>query len=161
MTWVLSKHTHIDSTIGSFIPAESSSYVWLSHLCRGRGIATSSDAVCIPHPLTTDGLLPLIEAITVTTKHNSPAALMLLGSACMSLHYNTIIEINGECPAPLICGNARTGKSLVRLCLYWDATKAASIPEVHERSVLYFWESQHSLSEKTTLKKLIRLVNWW
>ena len=112
MTWVLLKYTHTHGNTGSLIPAESSPYVWLSHLCQGRGIATNGDAVCIPHPLSTDGLLPLIEAITVITKHNSAAALMVLGSACMALHYKTIIEVNGECPAPFICGNVGTGKSL-------------------------------------------------
>ena len=105
VTWALLKYTHIDGNTGSLIPADSSPYVWLSHLCHGRGIATNGDAVCIPHPLSTDGLLPLIEAITVITKHNSAAALMVLGSACMALHYKTIIEANGECPAPFICGN--------------------------------------------------------
>ena len=71
-TWVY------DGTTGTLISPETSSYIWLSHLCQGRGIATNSDAVYIPHPLQKDGLLPLIEANTVTTKHNAPAVLMIL-----------------------------------------------------------------------------------
>ena len=31
---------------------------------------------------------------------------------CMALHYKAIIEANGECPAPFICGNVGTGKLL-------------------------------------------------
>jgi hypothetical protein len=108
-TWVLSKDAQIDSTTG---PPEESQYIWLSHLCRGRGIASSGDAIHVRLPLTTDGLLPLIEAITVTMKHNAPPALMVLGSGCIALHYKTIIDVNGECPAPLIVGPVGTGKSL-------------------------------------------------
>ena len=104
-TWVLGKDIHIDATTGNLIPPNESQYVWLSHLCRGKGIASNANAVSIFLPLTTDGLLPLIEAIIVAMKHNSPAALMVLGSACIAMHYQTIVELNGECPAPLVCGD--------------------------------------------------------
>ena len=115
-TWVLGKDIHIDATTGNLIPPNESQYVWLSHLCRGKGIASNADAVSIFLPSTTDGLLPLIEAIIVAMKHNSPAALMVLGSACIAMHYQTIFELNGECPAPLVCGDVGTGKSLALRC---------------------------------------------
>ena len=86
------------------------------YACRGKGIASNADAVSIFLPLTTDGLLSLIEAIIVAMKHNSPAALMVLGSACIAMHYQTIVELNGECPAPLVCGDVGTGKSLALRC---------------------------------------------
>lgn len=87
-------------------------YAWLSHLYHGRGIASNGDAVKVGLPLSTEGLLPLVEAMTVTLKHNAPAALMVLGCGCLALHYRTIVDCNGECPAPLIVGGIGTGKSL-------------------------------------------------
>ena len=109
-TWVLSKDMHIDGPIGSLISPSDSSYAWLSHLCRGRGIASTGDALSVPLPLSTDGLLPLIEALTVILKQNFAAGLMVLGSGCMILHYKTIMVVNGECPAIFICGPVGTGK---------------------------------------------------
>lgn len=111
-TWVLSKDIQVDGTTGELIPLAESHYAWLSHLYRGRGVASGGDAIQVTLPLTTDGLLPLIEAITVTMKHNAPPAFMVLGCGCLALHYGTIVDHNGECPAPLVVGEIGTGKSL-------------------------------------------------
>lgn len=112
-------------TYTSTVPLESSHpqviahmHAWSSHLYHGKGIASSGDAVRVPLPLSTKGLLPMVEALTVIMKHNAPASLMVLGCGCLTLHYRTIVDANDECPAPLVVGGIGTGKSLsLTFCL--------------------------------------------
>lgn len=79
---------------------------------RGRGITPNHSAIAITGELSTDGLHLLIEALYVIMRHNLPASLMELGCVCMALHYRTIVDANGECPALFVCGDVGTGKSL-------------------------------------------------
>ena len=37
---------------------------------------------------------------------------ILLGCGCLALNYRSIVDCNGECPAPLVVGGIGTGKSL-------------------------------------------------
>ena len=111
-TWVLSQHLQINGREGMVIDTTQSAYIWLGHLRRGRGIAPNNSAIMIPGELGTDGLHSLIEVLHMIMRHNFPASLMVLGCVCMALHYHTIVDTNGECPAPFVCGDVGTGKSV-------------------------------------------------
>lgn len=111
-TWVLSKDLQISQFNGEAINPADSKYIWLGHLLQSKGIAANANAIYIPGPLTTDGLHALIETMHTVMCHNFSASLMVLGCACMAMHYKTIIDVNGECPAPFVCGDVGTGKSL-------------------------------------------------
>ena len=111
-TWVLSKGLYIDAEKGEKVDPSKSSYAWIGHLRRGRGIAPHSQAIEIKDTLTTDGLHPLIEALNIVMQHNFVPTLMALGSTGLCMHYKTLVDRNGECFAPLICGDVGTGKSM-------------------------------------------------
>jgi hypothetical protein len=111
-TWVLSHTLQIAGDTGSEININESSYIWLGHLTQSRGIAPNSDAIIISGSLSTEGLHSIIGALHGVMRHNFAASLMVLGCSCMALHYETILDKNGECPAPFVCGSVGTGKSL-------------------------------------------------
>ena len=110
-TWILSKNLYINED-GNQIDSANSPYIWISLMLQGKGIAPNCEAIVIPKMLSTDGLHPLLDALHKVMKQNFPAALVVLGSAGLSMHYKTLVEKNGECPAPFICGGVGTGKSL-------------------------------------------------
>ena len=107
--WVLSKDLFINGETGASIDASKSQYAWIGYLRQGHGI---NEAIVIKAKLTTDGLHPLMESLHTVMQHNFAPSLMVLGSVGMSMHYKKLIERNGECPAPFICGDVGTGKSL-------------------------------------------------
>lgn len=76
----------------------------------------------------------MVEAIIVTMKHNDLPALMVLGSGCVDLHYGTIIDINGECPAPLVVGTAKSLSLRFALAM----TGCAKSRFINRRNIIYF-----------------------
>lgn len=111
-TWVLSKDIQISECTGDTIDITNSKYIWLGHLIQSRGIASNANSISISGPLSTDGIHTLIDTLHTVMAHNFPASLMVLGCTCMAMHYKHIVEVNGECPAPFVCGPVGTGKSL-------------------------------------------------
>lgn len=88
-TWILSKELQISEEGGQAINPQESNYIWLGHFMQSRGIASNTNAIYIPGSLTTDGLHLLIETMHKIMGHNFSASLMVLGCACMAMHYKT------------------------------------------------------------------------
>ena len=110
--WVLGRDVYIDSHTGDLIDPSQCKFQWLGHLFQGAGVAPESTALPVALPLTTDHIMPLIDAMHQIMKHNFPQALLSLGAGCMAFHYTTIQQHNLCCPVPLLCGGVGTGKSL-------------------------------------------------
>lgn len=106
--WVLSKDVHWEN--GEFIHPCDSPYCWVS----ASGLP--------PHDMgchvevagivqATSALRNLVQALEGVHMQNYPAALLLLGSQMLSVHYESIFSIAKQVPATLAFGNVSLGKT--------------------------------------------------
>ena len=110
--WVLNETTQI-SDDGSLIPPDGGSYTW-TPTC----IAANCDKVCLAELVPTISpeldVQPsehLVNLLEQNCKHNFISALLVLGGAVMSCHYQTIVQQFGGFPIVLAVGPTETGKS--------------------------------------------------
>lgn len=113
--WVLGPDVHIDSQ-GQSINPEESSYIWISDMYSGPGVAPKSSACTIQLPLTTGSLVLLMDLLRETMKHNFLPAVLTIGATCIALHYKTVMEKFEFCPVPLVFGSPGTGKTTAAKC---------------------------------------------
>ena len=128
--WVLNGDVHINEK-GELIPPQNSPYIWLASYCNldfqqgccypgNRNASTAT-----PQQISIDGLRDLIIALENVYGQNFPAALLMLGSALLALHYESLQDRGHKIPAAIAIGNVSLGKSL-------SAEAALSIMGVHE-----------------------------
>ena len=142
--WVLGKDVYVSALTGNLMTADECDFQWIGHLFRGPSVATNSTALPIQLPLTTEHILPLVDAMKKIMKHNFPQALLALGASCMLFHYGTILKENLCCPVPLLCGGVGTGKSLALRCalsLYGAHTQAFFARGTKEKYLLHLANS--------------------
>lgn len=108
--WTLSKHAIIDEDRHK-IAQQDSPFVWVDSLLPyGKEII-----IPVPLPLNTECLTSLINQLEIRG-HNLYPTLLLMGSAAMSLHYETIMSKYQNCPIPLAFGASGTGKTTALRC---------------------------------------------
>ena len=96
------------------IAQQDSTFVWVDSLLPyGKEIT-----IPVPLPLNTECLTPLINQLEkeIVMGHNLYPTLLLMGSAAMSLHYETIMLKYQNCPIPLAFGPSGTGKTTALHC---------------------------------------------
>ena len=113
--WVLGPDIHINSQ-GQSVSPEESSYIWISDMYSGPGVAAKSSACTIQLPLGTQPLLMLMDLLRETMKHNFFPAVLTIGATCIALHYKTVMEKFEFCPVPLVFGSPGTGKTTAAKC---------------------------------------------
>ena len=110
-TWVLGPSLFFDK-YGSLLDPEDSKYAWIGHLYEGNGIAHRSSACLVNMPPSIDPLRQLYAWAKLNLQHNFIPCMLLSGSCCMALHYETIVDTFLFCPIPIAYGRASgTGKT--------------------------------------------------
>ena len=113
--WVFGPNCHINSD-GILVNLDESSYVWISHLYSGPGVAPHQSACNVMLPLDAKALPSLITTLKDVMQHNFIPSLLVLGACAMALHYNTVMKNYMNCPIPIICGSPGTGKTTALRC---------------------------------------------
>ena len=113
--WVFGPNCHINSD-GILVNLDESSYVWISHLYSGPGVAPHQSACNVMLPLDAKALPSLITTLKDVMQHNFIPSLLALGACAMALHYNTVMKNYMNCPIPIICGSPGTGKTTALRC---------------------------------------------
>lgn len=109
--WVLGPDIIIGND-GQLIDPNESNFIWLSHLdCRSAGQQLPSVPIPVCLPLSTSGLLQLVDTMSSIMRHNFHPALLALGSGVMALHYAQLIHKRGHCHVPILYGMSQTGKT--------------------------------------------------
>ncbi len=110
--WVLSENAHFNED-GDRIEPIDSNYIWLGTMVGRRqfnNVAPATDTANIPfrNPpgLCLDNTLASLKS---TVNNNYLPAFFLIASACMSIHYESIMDIHGMCPTPVAVGPKNTG----------------------------------------------------
>ena len=113
--WVLNDKVHLD-TSGKQIATDMSEYIWLGSMIGNRrnlsNVAPPSDAAVIPmkeQPKV--ALNRTLTSLKEAVDNNFVSAFILIASAGMSMHYESILEKYGMCPTPVGVGRKNTGKS--------------------------------------------------
>lgn len=123
--WVFNKDVHINAN-GEPIPIDASPYVWLGKFYPSQQgydseslsvIRDDSLAANVTLPLDDSAVVNLIESLQACYEENFPAALLMLGSAVIANHYETLYNRFQKIPATLAYGEVNCGKT--------TATKAA------------------------------------
>ena len=99
--WILGNELHIDPS-GNLIDPTDSPYVWLSQKVEGDNIEANSLIPEIELPLTTSGVIPLLQAMKKCLKHNYLPSLLSVAAAIMSLHYECVLKMYDGCPIQLL-----------------------------------------------------------
>ena len=113
--WVLNDKVHLD-TSGKQIPTDMSEYIWLGSMIGNRrnlsNVAPPSDAAMIPMKEQPKVALDrTLTSLKEAVDNNFVSAFILIASAGMSMHYESILEKYGMCPTPVGVGRKNTGKS--------------------------------------------------
>ena len=114
-TWVLSSDVHLSSS-GALVSTDESSYIWISHVFTGPGVAPNVQECSIELPLQTDPLCALMESLKAKYSHNFLPCVLAMASAVFVLHYQLMLSKLKSCPVPLLFGNSGTGKTTALLC---------------------------------------------
>ena len=108
--WTLSKRAIIDED-GHKLAQQDNPFVWVDSLLPyGKEII-----IPVPLPLNTECLTSLINQLEIRG-HNLYPTLLLMGSAAMSLHYETTMSKYQNCPIPLAFGASGTEKTTALRC---------------------------------------------
>ena len=109
--WVFNENTQItrDGTLNN----TTESYVWtpacLTAMCDKVTLAEIVPEISTT--MTTDHLPHLVDLLESACKHNFLSALLMLGGAIMSFHYEQVAGMYGGCPIVTAIGPTETGKS--------------------------------------------------
>lgn len=126
--WVLSPDLQVSGS-GKVIPPDEAPYYWIppeiADLTKVKVNIPSRD-LCpeIITPLLAnpkDALCHLLDLMSTCLKHNFCSALLLLGSALFTFHYEKTVQLYRGCPISVCVGPPETGKTtaiLVALSLF-------------------------------------------
>lgn len=128
--WVFNGKVHIGED-GHLIPPNESPYIWLADflpesLLNQHGLPSNSDASAVlPYKMTSTALGNLIDALKNVFGKNFPAALLMVGTELLSVHYEAIYAQGGKVPAAIAHGNVSLGKSMSTEALFhcWESMK--------------------------------------
>ena len=127
---------------GNHLDSDECDVVWVSDIVSGDGVAPYSLVCDIITPPSTAALSELFEVLPNVFKHNTIQAVLMLGAACMSFHYSTILSIKKCCPVPLAFGPSGTGKTLALRCAL--ALFGAHNQHVFQHCTLQYYTSRCS-----------------
>ncbi len=102
---------------GIKVAQEDSEFIWLGSMIGNRklpNVAPASDAALIPEKTTPqDALDNTLVCLKQAVNNNYVAAFVLIASAALAMHYETVLSVYGMCPTPVAVGPKGTGKSTV------------------------------------------------
>ncbi len=113
-TWVFNKHVQISSEGNLVSEAGESKYVSIPHELLGDSTAITSTDVApfISLPLSNAPLTKMFKLLETCVKHNFIPALLVIGGAVMSSHYDYMVSTLGGCSITVATGESETGKSM-------------------------------------------------
>ena len=108
-TWILKANLYVNSS-GKMVDPDISPYIW-SLTAQAEKVSVREITPRISTPFTSSCLGEMVTLVQATMKHNTMSALLVVGGAVMSCHYQQIVETFGGFPVVLACGPTETGKS--------------------------------------------------
>lgn len=109
-TWILSRNVYVSSQ-GEVVSAQDSSYIWIGHLYDGPGVARDNEECLINLPLSSDPLNHLLCQLKAVLKHNFMPCVLVMASAVLAMHYESMIKKLHFCPIAIAFGDPGTGKT--------------------------------------------------
>ncbi|MCG8621784.1 MAG: hypothetical protein MJE68_07275 [Proteobacteria bacterium] len=125
MVWVLNPHMHVKAD-GTVLSLEESPFIWLGDLMKrslrpGGGkiniashkYASTSNTIGVSYSETLLAVRKMIIALKKSYLNNIPAALMVLGSQLLNLHFERLVPVTGGVPIGLLYGDVQCGKTRI------------------------------------------------
>ena len=115
--WVMNEKIHIVEE-AQLIPWHQQEYIWLGSMIGSReltNVALSTDAAHVTDEDPYTAAHSTLSAMKKAVNNNFVAAFAVLGSFCMGIHYEKVLDGYGMCPTPVVIGKKNTGKSTVAL----------------------------------------------
>ena len=114
-TWVLGQDAYFNCT-GAAISLEESTFIWISNIFNGPGIAPPSKQCMIKFPLSTAPLINILVELECLMKQNFFPTVTMLGAMNLVLHYSELLDNLKFCPIPLLYSKSSGTGKLAILC---------------------------------------------
>ena len=125
MVWVLNPYMHVKAD-GTTLSVEESPFIWLGDLMKrslrpGGGqvniashkYASTSNTIGVPYSESILAMRKMIIALKESYLNNFPAALMVIGSQLLNLHFERLLPVTGGVPVGLLYGDVQCGKTRI------------------------------------------------
>lgn len=109
---ILNADIFISSSDGELIDPSTTKYVWL---CRELLLDTKTCSTHIyapiTYPLSPAVLVDFFQVLVKISKHNLIPTLLLIAGGMVAFHFQTVVEMYGNCPITVAIGPSQSGKS--------------------------------------------------
>ena len=126
--WVINPHMHITAD-GTTLSLEESPFIWLGELMKrslkagsthvniaSYKYASTANTIGVPYSNSILAMNNMISALKQSYVNNFSAAMMVIGSQLLNLHFERLVKITGGVPIGLLYGDVQCGKTRIMEC---------------------------------------------